>query len=268
MNDFSWAIIGTGFIYPRHKEAIERNGGRVIAQYNTRTIGWQDVLKLDVENVAICTPNDLHFEMAKACLLAGKRVLVEKPMVIKSEHIDELKKIADGRLFGVLQLRYHPFWKLIKPPQEINKAVIDIRIHRDESYFKSWKGEFNRSGGILYNIGSHYFDIINKVLGEYPIEHSEEYKDYASGFMREGYAKSKIEWHIFLRELKESQQRIVQINDFKINFSAKDNLSYEGLHYEVYRDIKNGGGITLEECEPSLRLIEKLNSFTEKSVEK
>ena len=175
MNNFNWAIIGTGFIYPKHKEAIEKNGGQVVAEYNTKN-NWEDVLKLDVENVAICTPNDLHFEMAKACLEAGKRVLVEKPPIIGSfleswNQYNDLEKY--DRLFVVLQLRHHPYFEKAKEviyknrlDRNRNQVILDIYINRNEDYFKSWKGDKARSGGLIYNIGSHYFDLLTQLFGE------------------------------------------------------------------------------------------------------
>ena len=44
----------------------------------------------EVELVYIATPNSLHFEQAKAALLAGKHVLCEKPIVPTVAQLDEL----------------------------------------------------------------------------------------------------------------------------------------------------------------------------------
>ena len=45
----------------------------------------------EVELVYIATPNSLHFEQAKAALLAGKHVLCEKPIVPTVAQLDELQ---------------------------------------------------------------------------------------------------------------------------------------------------------------------------------
>ena len=238
--NFDWAIIGTGFIYPRHKQAIEDNGGKVVATYNTKN-DWREVLKSDVPNVAICTPNDLHYEMALECLKAGKRVLIEKPPVLNMEQFEEL--VGVGNLYVVLQLRYHPIVQTLKTlVKHDNEAKIDIHINRDKSYWDGWKGDVRRSGGVIWNIGSHYFDILLHCLGGQP---------------------AKIEYKIDLSAPKNDQWRFVTLNGYQFNFSSKDNLSYEGLHFHVYKEIKEGRGIKLSECESTIRFLCSLEKENE-----
>lgn len=231
ISSFDWAVIGTGFIFPRHKQAIEDNGGRVVETYNTKN-NWRDVLKSDVRNVAICTPNDLHYRMAKACLDAGKTVLVEKPPVINERELNDL--LQYDNLYVVLQLRHHPaveeFRRVVKSRD--NLAKLFVSVYRDEDYFEGWKGDDKRSGGILFNLGSHYFDIIFYVMGFQQVE---------------------IEYDINITKDKTDQYRIVELNGYQYNFSSKDNLSYEGLHYNVYRALKEGGATRLLDCERTLR---------------
>lgn len=47
-----------------------------------------------VDLVAIATPVDSHYPLAKAALEAGKHVLVEKPMTASVEHAKELIALA------------------------------------------------------------------------------------------------------------------------------------------------------------------------------
>lgn len=47
-----------------------------------------------IDLIVIATPNDTHYSYAKQALLAGKHVLVEKPLALKSEQIEELTQIA------------------------------------------------------------------------------------------------------------------------------------------------------------------------------
>ncbi|MFM8581559.1 MAG: Gfo/Idh/MocA family protein, partial [Planctomycetaceae bacterium] len=64
-----------------------------------------------VDWVAIATPDDRHFEAARACLQAGRHVLLEKPSVLTLAELDELDRIA--RQQGVLaKVVYH---KLLDP---------------------------------------------------------------------------------------------------------------------------------------------------------
>jgi predicted dehydrogenase len=44
--------------------------------------------------VVVSTPTSSHYEIAKACLQAGKHVLVEKPLTTTAEHCEELIQLA------------------------------------------------------------------------------------------------------------------------------------------------------------------------------
>ena len=57
----------------------------------------------EVELVYIATPNSLHFEQAKAALLAGKHVLCEKPIVPTVAQLDELLSLAKERHLHLLE---------------------------------------------------------------------------------------------------------------------------------------------------------------------
>lgn len=65
----------------------------------------------DIDAAAIAVPAALHFTLAKAALLAGKDVFVEKPLCLHVTEADELVRLA-ARLERVLMvghlLQYHP----------------------------------------------------------------------------------------------------------------------------------------------------------------
>src|SRR5438093_5063022 len=52
--------------------------------------------RADIDAVALATPAVTHFEMAKAALLAGKDVYVEKPLAIEKRQGAELVAIASA----------------------------------------------------------------------------------------------------------------------------------------------------------------------------
>ncbi len=139
-----FAIIGTGYIFPKHLEAIQEVG---------KIVG----LDTDEDYVSILTPNDTHFKYCVKYAELGKKVLCEKPLVLNSSHINVLAKYPN--IYSVMQLRYHPLVKGIKTKKQ-NEIEMEICVHRDEKYFLSWKGKERRSGGILFNLGVHYFDLL------------------------------------------------------------------------------------------------------------
>lgn len=51
----------------------------------------------EVNTVYVGVPNNLHYEVAKKALLAGKNVICEKPFVDTADQARELKKIADEK---------------------------------------------------------------------------------------------------------------------------------------------------------------------------
>lgn len=65
----------------------------------------------DIKAVAIATPSETHFELAKMFLLSGRDVFVEKPLTLKLEEAIELVKISDEKNLILMVdhvLHYHP----------------------------------------------------------------------------------------------------------------------------------------------------------------
>ena len=76
-------------IMSSRKEEIEKHypDVEVISQL-------EQALKGDEELVVVATPNDTHYEFVKACLQAGKHVIVDKPMTPTLAEAKELKELA------------------------------------------------------------------------------------------------------------------------------------------------------------------------------
>ena len=254
-----FSLIGTGFIMPRHAQSIIEVGGEIQDVVNDAYIetAWRDMVKnTDADCIVIMTPNDLHFDMAMAAAEKGKIVLCEKPLVIKSE---EAKILATKpNVFNVLQLRYHPLVKKLR--SEISKdkkyeVEMDISVYRDEKYYAGWKGKKERSGGVLFNLGVHYFDLLLYLFGG-----AKEIKTKAIGDKTgEGVIEGEnyvCNWRISTDEERDSQRRVFKINGLDYNFSSQDNLSYENLHKFVYKDLLDKKGVTPADALNSIELIE------------
>lgn len=255
----TFAIIGTGFIFPCHFYAIQENGGRILDIAN-REDTWREMIKsTKAEYIVILTPNDLHYQMIKEAVKAGKKVICEKPMVIGGfEEAQEICALPD--VYTVLQLRYHPLARKLKT--EIKESMfyridMDISVYRDPEYYLSWKGQSKRSGGILYNLGIHYFDLLIWLFGPATtIDMQNIFDKQAEGFLK-GKNWSCF-WHLTTDAKQEKQRRIFAINDEPYNFSSQDNLSYEDLHCENYRQLLQGQGITANDTLPVIALIEAI----------
>ncbi len=78
------------------------------------------LLAYGVDVVCVATPDDRHFEAARAALDAGKHVLIEKPSVLRLQDLDELAALARGR--GVLaKVVYH---KLADPDHKKLRILV------------------------------------------------------------------------------------------------------------------------------------------------
>lgn len=134
---------------------------------------YEDILEdARVELVVVNTPDHLHYEMAGRALKAGKHVVVEKPFTLRTEHADELIRLAQDNelLLSVFQNRR---WdgdfltvKEIIRKQKLGRLV-DFESHFDRyrtEIQESWKDR-STGTGTLYNLGSHLVDQALQLFG-------------------------------------------------------------------------------------------------------
>jgi len=125
-----------------------------------------------VDAVYIATPHGSHYSLAKQALQAGKHVLCEKPMTLKSSETIELFEIASQNkliLIEAIKTAFSPgFVRLI----EVAKSGIIGSIKDVSATFtkieKGNKRELNpdSDGGSLYELGTYPLIGILKLLGE------------------------------------------------------------------------------------------------------
>lgn len=121
----------------------------------------------EIHGIAIATPGHTHFEVAKKCLLAGKDVFVEKPMVLSSAQGDELVRLAaeHGRVLMVGHLLiYQPAITFIK------KAISDGMIGKLASLHQERLnlGRARAVENVLWSIGVHDIAVLLYLIGEAP----------------------------------------------------------------------------------------------------
>ena len=128
-----FSLIGTGFIMPRHVEAINYVNGQIVDIVNDfwSSDNWKKIIKKsEPDCIVVLTPNDLHFEMVKMAAEEGKTVLCEKPLAISSKDVGELSNYSN--IYTVLQLHHHSEVKKLK------EALVDkdLKLFLDENYLK------------------------------------------------------------------------------------------------------------------------------------
>ena len=184
-------IIGCGGIFPRHIEAIESNEDfelisicdiqnslvkSLSLRYNVNGYTeYQDMIKSeDLNFVVIATPNSLHKNQAIFSLEHGCDVLIEKPVTFNINDLNkilEVSKKEKQKAYCVLQVRLNPTVELTKEILKrnllgnIRGVSFTQRWQRPLEYFSGWRGEPNVGGGILYETGIHYLDILQLLIG-------------------------------------------------------------------------------------------------------
>ncbi len=130
-----------------------------------------------IEVVHICTPNHLHYPIAKEALLAEKHIVCEKPLAINSEQgRDLLELVKKTELTAAIHfnLRFYP---LIQQAKAMVKAgeIGDI-LAVNGSYQQDWllyqtdynwrlEPEFSGKSRSVADIGSHWLDMIEYISG-------------------------------------------------------------------------------------------------------
>jgi predicted dehydrogenase len=94
----------------------EKNLAKVTAPFVIKTSNYKEWLDA-VDAVIIAVPTDFHYSVAKECLLAGKHVLLEKPITKKIAEAEELLNLAQK-----LNLTLH-----VGHVERFNGAVQELR---------------------------------------------------------------------------------------------------------------------------------------------
>jgi len=148
----TFGVLGSGYIFEKHKQAIEKIGGRIVNIYDPLLSNLQKpehLFEYEFDWLVICSPSNTHYNYLKMGLENDKNIICEKPTWLPWQ-----MPIDDDRINVVLQYRY-----LENLPQE----TVKIRMVRDEKYLNSSKGNTKITGGIWYNLFIHGLDLALKL---------------------------------------------------------------------------------------------------------
>ena len=150
---------------------MERNGDAASKAFPTvkivRTI--EDVLNdTAIELVVICSPNTTHFPYAKAAMLAGKHVVVEKPFTNTLQEAEELIAISKqtGKICSVYHNRRY-VGDFLTMKKIIEEGLLGEtreffahydRYRPDPRTYGLWREEELPGSGIFYDLGPHLID--------------------------------------------------------------------------------------------------------------
>jgi predicted dehydrogenase len=141
--------------------------------------------RLDV--VDVCTPSGMHGEFACMVMRSGHDVIVEKPMEINRERIDEMLRVQQetGRKMAVIsQHRFDEATQQVRAlieEQAFGRLVLGnaaIPWWRSQKYYDSgaWRGTWELDGGgVLMNQSIHSIDLLQWLMG--PVKSIYAYTD-------------------------------------------------------------------------------------------
>jgi predicted dehydrogenase len=121
-----------------------------------------------LDAIVIATPVKDHYSLAKACLLAGKHALIEKPMASSSAQCEELIEIAERK--GLVLMVGHTF--LYSAPVRKIVEIVEAGDLGEIRYINSRRlnlGMFQKDINVAWDLAPHDISIILHILGESPL---------------------------------------------------------------------------------------------------
>ena len=189
------AVFGTGFVGRVHLEGIRRLGfvdiaaighprkekaEQVAAEFGAKAeTDYRRVLEdKSIDAVHICTPNFVHYPVAKEALQAGKHVLCEKPLTTSAAEARDLVAVARStRLRNATfhNLRYYPMVQQMRRMRE-DGELGEILVVQG-TYSQDWllldtdwnwrlDPKANGPSRVMADIGSHFCDMAEHVTGQ------------------------------------------------------------------------------------------------------
>jgi predicted dehydrogenase len=133
----------------------------------------------EINLIDICTPNNLHYPIFKAALVAGKHIYCEKPLALNIQEAEEMLTLAEASDRVVqLAFNYRFIPAVMRAKQLIEEGFLGEVINFRAQYFHtgylnpdkpiSWRLDQEASGGgALVDLGSHVIDLMLYLAGPF-----------------------------------------------------------------------------------------------------
>jgi len=271
---------GAGFVAPRHMKAIKETDGELIAVLDPAdSVGILDSYfpeckyfseferfdrycsGQDIDYTVVCSPNYLHSSHCSFGLRIGSDVICEKPLVLQERNLDgllQLEKSTGHRIWNILQLRLSGVCAEIKKEIQItssNSTFLEYVVSRGSWYDYSWKGNEEKSGGPLFNIGIHLFDLLLYLFGyKWEIILWRGNHRYQEGHLLNNGFDVGISLDI---SSDATPIRCLSLGNKSFDLSK----NFTDLHTESYKQILAGNGFGIESVRPAISLCERLRNW-------
>jgi predicted dehydrogenase len=189
-----FGIVGCGVIGPVHAEAIASLPDAELisvvdiqpeqAQELADTFRVKPYTQLQhmldnepLDVVIICAPSGLHGELACQVMRTGRHVIIEKPMEITREAIDEMLRVQQETGVKLAVISQHRFDEATLQVHDLveekafGRLILGNAIvpwWRSQQYYDSgdWRGTWKLDGGgVLMNQSIHSIDLLQWLMG-------------------------------------------------------------------------------------------------------
>ena len=142
---------------------------------STRVVATPEAVFADpgIDLVVVATSNESHFSLAKAALLAGKHVVVDKPCAVTLAETEELLATAQkqNRVLTVFQnRRFDADFLALKEVLASGQLgrVVHVESHFDRyrpTVPQRWREENLPGSGLWFDLGAHLVDQVLQLFG-------------------------------------------------------------------------------------------------------
>jgi predicted dehydrogenase len=144
-----------------------------------RVRGYTDfdaLLASDVHLISICTYTDSHVDLAIRALRAGKHVLVEKPVALRSADVARLLEASEQSRFlcvPAMCMRFWPGWDWLRAQLDLGeqsalgkvRSATFQRLGSGPTWASGFYTDHTRSGGAVIDLHIHDADFITWCFG-------------------------------------------------------------------------------------------------------
>lgn len=123
----------------------------------------EELLKSDIDAVAIATPVETHYPLAQKALLMGKHLWVEKPFTSTSHQAEHLLELAEKKNLKIFIDHTFIYTGAVRKMKEIvSKGELGKILHFDSVRINL--GLFQKDINVIWDLAPHDLSIMNYVL--------------------------------------------------------------------------------------------------------
>ncbi len=139
---------------------------------------YEEMLHADIDTVYVALPNFLHYEFAKKALQHGKHVIIEKPVTVNADELEQLIELANEKnviILEAMNIHYLPAFQSLKEKVGTlgNIKIVSFNFSQYSSRYDAFKkGEilpvfdYKKAGGALMDINVYNVHAIVGIFGK------------------------------------------------------------------------------------------------------